>query len=109
MGERCAGCGDCDKYELWTRQCNGHFANFEQITIKGNQIFIPTLYFIIQDKVILCNAHSWAGLIILYSEYKSADCGRKEDKPACVILFRKTIDSVTNIVGRMVEYTFFQS
>ena len=40
--------------------------------------------------------------------YKSADCGRKEDKPACVILFRKTIHSVTNIVGRVVEYTFFR-
>ena len=39
---------------------------------------------------------------------KSADCGRKEDKPTCVILFRKTIHSVTNIVGRVVEYPFFR-
>ena len=39
---------------------------------------------------------------------KSADCGKKEDKPTCVILFRNTIDSVTNIVGRVVEYTFFR-
>ena len=39
--------------------------------------------------------------------YKSADCGKKEDKPVCVILCRKTINSVTNIVGRMVEYTSF--
>ena len=42
------------------------------------------------------------------TSYKSADCGKKEDKPACVVLFWTTIDGVTNIVGRMVKYTFFR-
>ena len=52
------------QWSLVTLQTSKLLLNYK---VQSN--FIPTLYFIIQDKVILCNAHSWAGLIILYSEY----------------------------------------